>query len=73
VVEDFLNVAETEPTRPAPEIVDLEPMQTEKEASAGVFEGEASARVSDPDPLFIESEPTRTSQRQKCRDISRLS
>jgi hypothetical protein len=42
VVEDYLNVAETEPTRPAPEIVDLEPMRTEGEASVGVFEGEAS-------------------------------
>ena len=73
VVEDFSNVAETEPTRLAPEIVDLEPMRTEGEASVGVFEGEVSARVSDPDPLFIESEPTRTGRRRKCRDMSRLS
>jgi len=65
---DFPHITETEPVRSvlgsAPALVDLEQMQNEEEAFM---------RGSDPDPLFFESEPTRTSRRQKCRDISGLS
>jgi len=65
---DFPHIAETKPVRSAlgsaPALVDLEQMQNE---------GEASMRGSDPDPLFFESEPTHTSRRRKCRDISGLS
>ena len=60
----FLYVAETEPAGPAPALIDPESMRTE---------GDASARVSNPDPLFFDSEPTRTGRRRKCRDMSGLS
>ena len=48
-------IVESEPTEPAPALVDSEPMQTEGEAVAS----EVSARVSNPEPLFFESEPMR--------------
>ena len=56
-------IAESEPTEPASALVDLEPMQTEGEVTMRESEGEAvagevSARVSDLEPLFFESEPT---------------
>ena len=62
--EDALSyIAETELAGPAPALLNSEPIQTE---------GEVSARVSDPDPLFFESEPTCTGRRWKCRDMSGL-
>jgi hypothetical protein len=81
----FSYIAETEPARPVtarPASVDSELNQTEGEASTRLFEGEemqtegeALTRVSNPlaDPVFFESEPTHTSRRWKCRDMSRLS
>ena len=56
VAAGFSYIAETEPAEPAPALVDSEPEPMRPE-------GEASARVSDPEPLFIESEPTHTGQR----------
>ena len=64
VAAGFLYIAENELAEPALELVNLEPIQPE---------GEVSTRVSDPEPLFIESKPIHTSQRQKCRDMSGLS
>ena len=79
-VECFSYITGTEPARPVPAVVDLKPQRTEGEAPTRLFEGEtmltegeASARVSDADALFFASEPTRTSQRRRCRDMSGLS
>jgi len=59
--EDALSyITETELARPAPALLNLEPIQTEGEVSTKVSEGEVSTRVSDPDPLFFESKPTCT-------------
>ncbi len=62
-------IVESEPTEPAPALVDSEPMQTEGEAAAS----EVSVRVSNPEPLFFESEPMCAGRRRKCRDMSGLS
>ena len=73
VADGLSYIAETELAGPAPALLDSEPIQSEVEESARVPEGEGSVRVSDPDPLFIESEPTHTGRRRKCRDMSGLS
>jgi len=73
VVEGLSYIAETELAGPAPALLDLELIQTKGEVSAKVSEGEVSVRVSDTDSLFLESEPTHTGQRCKCRDMSGLS
>ena len=73
VADGLSYIAETELAGPALALLDLEPIQSKVEESARVPEGEGSARVSDLDPLFIESKPTHTGQRQKCRDMSGLS
>lgn len=73
VADGLPYIAETELAGPALALLNSELIQSEVEESARVPEGEGSARVSDPDLLFIESEPTHTSQRWKCRDMSGLS
>jgi hypothetical protein len=60
VADGLLYIAETELAGPAPVLLNSELIQSEVEESARVPEGEGSVRVSDPDPLFIESEPTCT-------------
>ena len=78
VAAGLLYIVESEPAELAPALVDSEPMQTEGEVTMRESEGEAvagevSVRVSDPEPLFFESEPTHAGQRRKCRDMSGLS
>ena len=46
---------------------------TAKESEGEAVASKVSARVSDPEPLFFDSEPMCASRRWKCRDMSRLS